>query len=159
MSGVVSKRRNGRRVYRWKQMGFTSCYKQQEFYYLFKSPFCENCGISNSLHVIGYGFSLTIAHVDHNKFNNHPSNLATLCNVCHFLYDHSYAFHFSRMLIKKFRKRATINKELYTFRKPDGTIFQREKPIPIIVKRKRVDNKVESRISKIKHSSGRMPVL
>ncbi len=30
---------------------------------------------------------LTVAHLDHNRDNNHPGNLAALCQKCHLSYD------------------------------------------------------------------------
>lgn len=32
---------------------------------------------------------LTIAHLDHNPANNHPTNLKALCQLCHLRYDRS----------------------------------------------------------------------
>ncbi len=82
-SGIVTKKRNNRKIYRWKQMGFSSNRKLQEFYSLFKLSFCEGCGMSKHLHSKVFGYNLSIAHVDHNKYNNHTDNLATLCFICH----------------------------------------------------------------------------
>lgn len=39
---------------------------------------CQRCGITQT----EYGKTLQIHHVDHNKFNNDPSNLATSCGPC-----------------------------------------------------------------------------
>lgn len=34
-----------------------------------------------------YRIYLQVAHIDHNKSNNNPSNLISLCNLCHYKND------------------------------------------------------------------------
>lgn len=55
-----------------------------------KKDYCEGCGIKNSKVYNSNGFLLrkgsvilTIHHIDHNPWNNDPSNLQTLCRKCH----------------------------------------------------------------------------
>jgi 5-methylcytosine-specific restriction endonuclease McrA len=55
---------------------------------------CEFCGVPNrSIHPsTGSKVVLTIAHLDHDTTHNDPSNLAAVCQRCHFSYDHPSRF-------------------------------------------------------------------
>lgn len=44
---------------------------------------CQLCGIHNDENFSGNGYSLSIHHIDYDKFNNSLSNLISLCNSCH----------------------------------------------------------------------------
>ena len=50
---------------------------------------CEWCHAHNHKPhpVTGSRVVLTVAHLDHNPANNHPRNLAALCQRCHNTYD------------------------------------------------------------------------
>ena len=111
-SGIVSKKKNNRRIYRWKEMGFTSNRRLQEFYYLFKLPYCQDCNMSRILHHKAFGYNLSIHHIDNNKLNNKPSNLSTLCFICHTLIDSSFHLHYRRLIGKK----ATLHPEFVKYR-------------------------------------------
>ena len=43
---------------------------------------CQRCGITGE----EYGKTLSVHHIDHDKQNNHPSNLVTVCNPCNTWY-------------------------------------------------------------------------
>ncbi|MCK5633007.1 hypothetical protein KAH94_04610, partial [bacterium] len=50
---------------------------------------CDRCGAENyKPHPItGSKVVLTVAHLDHDPTNNKESNLAAMCQKCHFAYD------------------------------------------------------------------------
>jgi hypothetical protein len=50
---------------------------------------CENCGAENYKPnpATGSRVILTCAHLDHDTFNNHESNLKALCQLCHNRHD------------------------------------------------------------------------
>lgn len=52
---------------------------------------CEWCGIENAtINSRGSTVVLTVAHIDHDKANNDPSNLAALCQKCHLTHDREH---------------------------------------------------------------------
>lgn len=44
---------------------------------------CCMCQMNIYTHIMAFNKSLTIHHVDHNRSNNNPQNLRTLCLRCH----------------------------------------------------------------------------
>ena len=44
---------------------------------------CKICGITEKQHIENIGRILTVHHIDGNKENNTPSNLISLCMLCH----------------------------------------------------------------------------
>lgn len=91
--------------YRWKQVGFSSSRKYQEYLRFFKKEQCESagCNMDRRLHSYSFGYDITTHHVDENKFNNHPNNLQTLCAFCHARIDPSFHLHW-RKVLKRNRK-------------------------------------------------------
>lgn len=59
------------------------------------SPIYPSCNAQHSqAHPItGSKVILTVAHLDHNPQNNHPSNLRAMCQRCHLTYDAKYRAH------------------------------------------------------------------
>ena len=56
---------------------------------------CENCQRAHRLHYRDASGQLrqvilTVAHLDQNPQNNHPSNLKALCQRCHFAHDRPF---------------------------------------------------------------------
>jgi len=60
-------------------------YKKTNGGYHFCDEFTETWAKNNGRKV--FTLYLQVAHLDHNKQNNHPSNLLTKCPRCHALYD------------------------------------------------------------------------
>jgi hypothetical protein len=44
---------------------------------------CQVCGLQDEEHILVYGYSLTVHHIDYNKDNCIDNNLVSLCNQCH----------------------------------------------------------------------------
>lgn len=44
---------------------------------------CVICGLNELDHINKYDASLTIHHIDYNRYNNIENNLITLCKTCH----------------------------------------------------------------------------
>ena len=53
-------------------------YKLRMLYKKYRKTECEICGIDKK-----QVRALTVHHIDHNRENNDPSNLMTLCRDCH----------------------------------------------------------------------------
>ena len=47
------------------------------------SYICQICGMTEEEHLIIYGSSLEVHHIDYNKQNNKGNNLMSLCKQCH----------------------------------------------------------------------------
>lgn len=73
------------------------CYKDTSGKYVECDEFMENWAISTGRHV--FILYLQVAHKDHNKSNNDPSNLMTLCPVHHARYDSEHK-RFARVIYK-----------------------------------------------------------
>lgn len=46
---------------------------------------CQECGMNNEQHIVVFGNSLVIHHIDRNRDNNVLDNLKTLCRRCHII--------------------------------------------------------------------------
>jgi 5-methylcytosine-specific restriction endonuclease McrA len=54
--------------------------------------YCQECGFTNSEHLVKYGCSLPVHHIDYNKANNILSNLISLCVDCHLRTNHNRSY-------------------------------------------------------------------
>ena len=54
---------------------------------------CEVCGIKQGENLQN---NITVHHLDHNTFNNDPSNLKVLCQICHLGYERTHRYHLKR---------------------------------------------------------------
>ena len=59
--------------------------KLHSLYSKYRKDTCEKCGKKAMDTSLGYlrKTILTVHHIDHNRQNNDPSNLMTLCRYCH----------------------------------------------------------------------------
>lgn len=73
------------------------CYKDTSGKYIECDDFMEQWAISSGRHV--FTLYLQVAHKDHDKSNNDPSNLMTLCPVHHARYDSEHK-RFARIMYK-----------------------------------------------------------
>lgn len=63
---------------------------------------CQNCKMTNKKHLVFYGRSLEVHHIDYNKQNCNDSNLITLCKSCNIKANHNrdYWFAFYNRIIE-----------------------------------------------------------
>jgi hypothetical protein len=43
---------------------------------------CQNCGMADEEHIVVFGSSVEVHHIDYNKQNTLKNNLITLCKPC-----------------------------------------------------------------------------
>ena len=56
---------------------------------------CEFCGVQNYTVRKNARIVLSVAHLDQQPENNHPKNLAALCQRCHLLHDQPFRMYHS----------------------------------------------------------------
>jgi 5-methylcytosine-specific restriction endonuclease McrA len=56
---------------------------------------CEFCGVQNYTIRMNARIVLSVAHLDQQPENNHPSNLAALCQRCHLAHDQPFRMYHS----------------------------------------------------------------
>ena len=83
-------------------------------YIKFKKDKCNRCGCGEDIYIRDKDgfiirkkkewqlYKLTVHHIDHDRYNNNPSNLETLCRLCH-NEEHEFDYFFEEDYLKSKR--------------------------------------------------------